>query len=339
MSIILGIETSCDETAAAIVADQTHVVANVIYTQTVHAEYGGVVPELASREHVSRLRPLVVDAFDIARIKPARIDGIAVTRGPGLIGCLLVGVSYAKGLSVALGKPFIGVNHLEGHVVSNRLVTPDFPFPHVTLIVSGGHTSLVRIDSWEKYETLGQTRDDAAGEALDKIGKLVGFPYPAGPTIDRTARDGNPEAIKFPRAWLEEGSLDFSFSGVKTSAAVYLEKHAEAAKEESLPDFLASFQAAIVDVLVEKLIAAAQKIDAKGVALAGGVASNSQLRAETRAAADKSGLAFSAPPAEYCTDNAAMIAARGAIELDAGRFSPLDTVAVPTWPVGGDPVG
>lgn len=334
MSAILGIETSCDETAVAVVTDQIHVKANIIYTQTVHAAYGGVVPELASREHVSRLHPLFTKALERAGLGKSEIDGIAVTRGPGLIGCLIVGVAYAKGLAASLGVPFIGVNHLEGHAISNRLVRPDFGFPHVTLIVSGGHTSLVKVESWETFTTLGQTRDDAAGEALDKIGKLVGLPYPAGADIDILARDGNPTAIKFPRARLEEGSLDFSFSGVKTSAAMYLEKHPEAAQPESLPDFFASFQAAIVDVLVEKLILAAQTHHAVGVALAGGVACNSVFRQETERAAQEAGLAYSSPPSEYCTDNAAMIAARGAIELDAGRCSPLDLVAVPSWPVG-----
>jgi N6-L-threonylcarbamoyladenine synthase len=334
MSVILGIETSCDETAVAVVTNQIEVKSNIIYTQTVHADYGGVVPELASREHLSRLHPLFTDALAQAGIDKKDIDGIAVTRGPGLIGCLLVGVAYAKGLSASLEVPFIGVNHLEGHAISNRLVAPDFGFPHVTLIVSGGHTSLVKVESWETFITLGQTRDDAAGEALDKIGKLVGLPYPAGAAIDKLAQDGNPTAIKFPRARLEEGSLDFSFSGVKTSAAIYLEKHPEVAQPEALPDFFASFQAAIVDVLVEKLMLAAKIHHACGVALSGGVACNSMLRNKTEHAAKDAGLAYSSPPLEYCTDNAAMIAARGAIELDAGRSSPMDLVAVPTWAVG-----
>jgi len=334
MSVILGIETSCDETAVAVVVDQIHVAANIIYTQTVHASYGGVVPELASREHVNRLSPLVDEALQQAGIALADLDGIAATRGPGLIGCLLVGVAYAKSLALSLDKPFVGVNHLEGHAISNRLVAPDFPFPHMTLIVSGGHTSLVLVESWEKFTTLGQTRDDAAGEALDKIGKLVGLPYPAGATIDKIALAGNPQAIKFPRARLEEGSLDFSFSGLKTSAAIYLEKNPQAGEKDGLPDFLASFQAAVVDVLVEKLLAAATSAGAHGVALAGGVACNSVLRQKTRTAAHRAGLAYSAPLPEYCTDNAAMIAARGAIELDAGRSSPIDIVAVPSWPVG-----
>jgi len=334
MSVILGIETSCDETAVAIVVNQTRVAANIIYTQTVHAIYGGVVPELASREHVSRLDPLIDQALRTAGIALTDLDGIAVTRGPGLIGCLLVGVAYAKSLALSLNKPFVGVNHLEGHAISNRLAAPDFSFPHVTLIVSGGHTSLVLIESWEKFTTLGQTRDDAAGEALDKIGKLVGLPYPAGATIDKIVQTGNPQAIKFPRARLEEGSLDFSFSGLKTAAALYLEKNPQAGGTDGLPDFLASFQAAVVDVLVEKLLAAATSVGARGLALAGGVACNSVLRQKTHAAAQQANLAFSAPPPEYCTDNAAMIAARGAIELDAGRSSPIDTVAIPSWPVG-----
>ena len=334
MSFILGLETSCDETAAAVVADQVQVLASVTYTQTIHAHYGGVVPELASREHLGRLQPLVQEALDNADLKLSDIDGIAVTRGPGLIGCLMVGVAYAKGLSATLGKPFVGVNHLEAHAVSNRLIAPDFPLPHVTLIVSGGHTSLVLVESWGSFSTLGQTRDDAAGEALDKIGKLVGLSYPAGMAIDRIARDGNPAAISFPRARLEDGSLDFSFSGVKTSAAVYLERHPYAAEPEHLPDFLASFQIAIMDVLVEKLLAAAQATRARGMALAGGVACNSVLRHRAKIAAAQAGRAFTVPPRTYCTDNAAMIAARGAIDLDAGKHSPLDLIAVPSWPVG-----
>jgi len=334
MSIILGLETSCDETAVAVVADQVRVLANVTYTQTIHADYGGVVPELASREHLSRLHPLLKEVLLRAKTSKEKIDGIAVTRGPGLIGCLLVGLAYAKGLAAALDKPFIGVNHLEGHAVSNRLISPGFGFPHITLIVSGGHTSLVLVESWSKFRTLGRTRDDAAGEALDKIGKLAGLPYPAGAKIDQIAQEGNPTTISFPRARLEEGSLDFSFSGVKTAAAIYLEQNPQAAEPNSLPDFLASFQAAIVDVLVEKLILAATTNNAWGVALAGGVACNSLLRRKTQIAAERAGLAFSVPPTEYCTDNAAMIAARGAIDLDAGTSSPLDLVAVPSWPVG-----
>ncbi len=334
MSVILGLETSCDETAVAVVANQVQVMTNVTYTQTVHKHYGGVVPELASREHLSRLQPLLKEALRRAKINEADIDGIAVTRGPGLIGCLLVGVAYAKGLSASLGKPFIGVNHLEGHAVSNRLVDPDFGFPHVTLIVSGGHTSLVRVESWDRFTTLGQTRDDAAGEALDKIGKLVGLSYPAGAAIDKISQQGSPAAINFPRARLEKGSLDFSFSGVKTAAAIYLEKNPQAAEPQSLPDFLASFQAAIVDVLTEKLLSAAAVTNARGIALAGGVACNTLLRRKTKSAAERAGLAFSVPLPEYCTDNAAMIAARGAIQLDAGESSPLDMVAVPSWPVG-----
>jgi N6-L-threonylcarbamoyladenine synthase len=243
-------------------------------------------------------------------------------------------VGYAKGLAVSLDIPFVGVNHLEGHAVSNRLTAPDFPLPHVTLIVSGGHTSLVRVDNWDTFLTLGQTRDDAAGEALDKIGKLIGLPYPAGGVIDRIAAQGDPEAIPFPRARLEEGSLDFSYSGVKTAAAIHLEKYPEARTEEHLPNFIASYQAAVIDILIEKLILAAQRENARGVTIAGGVACNSRLREKVALAAAREGFAFSAPSADLCTDNAAMIAARGAIELDAGRASPINLTAVPSWPVG-----
>ena len=334
MSIILGLETSCDETAVAVVADQVHVLANVTHTQTVHAHYGGVVPELASREHLGRLPGLLQETLTEAHLTSSDIDGIAVTRGPGLIGCLLVGISYAKGLSVTLGKPFIGVNHLEGHAVSNRLTYPDFPLPHVVLIVSGGHTALVWVKNWEDFSTLGQTRDDAAGEALDKIGKLVGLAYPAGATIDQLALTGNPAAINFPRARLEEGSLDFSFSGIKTAAAIHLERNPKVMGPDRLPDFLASFQMAIVDVLVEKLVAAAITARAHGIAIAGGVACNSVLRRKTQLAAKQAGLAFAVPPPYYCTDNAAMIAARGAIDLDSGGQSPLDLTGLPSWPIG-----
>jgi len=334
MATTLGIETSCDETAVAIVRDLVQVEANIIHTQTVHADYGGVVPELASREHVSRLQPLVTMALEKAGRSFSNIDGIAVTRGPGLVGCLLVGVGFAKGLAAALDLPVIGVNHLEAHAVSNRLTAPDFPLPHVTLIVSGGHTSLVRVDAWDSFTTLGQTRDDAAGEALDKIGKLVFLPYPAGAVIDEIAQRGDPEAIKFPRARLEKGSCDFSYSGIKTAAAIYLEKNPETIDQKNLPDFLASFQAAVIDVLVEKLMYAGRRENARGIAIAGGVACNSTLRQKIELAAARDGLAFSAPSADLCTDNAAMIAARGAIELEAGRQSPLSMTAVPSWPVG-----
>ncbi len=333
MSLTLGIESSCDETAVAVVEDFTHVRANCIHTQTIHADYGGVVPELASREHVSRLRPLLQEALSSAGCALRSIDGIAVTRGPGLIGCLLSGVSFAKALALRIQRPFIGVNHLEAHAVSPRLVDPDFPLPHVSLIASGGHTSLVLTQDWDRFQTLGQTRDDAAGEALDKVGKLVGLPYPAGATIDRIAQAGNPHAIRFPRAMLEEGSLDFSFSGLKTAAAIYLEDHPEVIPENALPDFLASFQAAVVDVLVAKLMVAAQTTQADGVALTGGVACNSLLRRRVAHEAERARLSFVAPPPDLCTDNAAMISARGAIDLAAGKQSPRSLTAVASWPL------
>src|SRR5262245_29087494 len=277
MTRILGIDTSCDDTSMAIVADGTTILSNIVASQIdVHHRYGGVVPELACRKHIEAIGPVYQSALDDAGLTLADIDTIAVTQGPGLIGALLVGVSFAKSLAYATGKPLIPVNHLEGHICSAFLEAPDLACPFVCLVVSGGHTDLYYCESPGAYRLLGQTRDDAAGEAFDKVSKLLGLGYPGGPVIDRLAREGEPQAIRFPRAYLEKDSLDFSFSGIKTAVWHYVRKH----PSQPVADVAASFQQAVVDVLVAKALAAARQCDTSRVVVTGGVAANSQLRRE-----------------------------------------------------------
>ncbi len=327
--LILGIETSCDETAAAIVKDGRQILSNVILSQNVHEIYGGVVPELASREHIKTIIPVVERALSEAQQKPEDLDGIAVTYGPGLVGSLLIGLSFAKGLAYSFNKPLLGVNHLEGHLFSNYLEHPDFCPPYVCLIISGGHTLLVYIREDGRYKLLGQTRDDAAGEAFDKVGNLLGLGYPAGPKLDKLAKEGNPEAIKFPRAFLEKESFDFSFSGIKTAVALFWQKLSPPEKEGHLADVAASFQEAVVDVLVDKLLRAAQQYNVEQIALAGGVACNSRLRARLRLKEKELGLKLYYPSPILCTDNGAMIAAVGDFKLTRGDMSELNLNAVP----------
>jgi N6-L-threonylcarbamoyladenine synthase len=303
---ILGIDTSCDDTSIAIVADGTTILSNIVASQVdIHHRYGGVVPELACRKHIEAIGPVYQSALDEAGLTLGELDVIAVTQGPGLIGALLVGLSFAKALAYASGKPLIPVNHLEGHICSAFLESPDLACPFVCLVVSGGHTDLYYCEAPGAYRLLGQTRDDAAGEAFDKVSKLLGLGYPGGPVIDRLAHEGNSEAIRFPRAYLEKDSLDFSFSGIKTAVLHYVRKHAST----PMADLAASFQQAVVDVLVAKTLAAARQCEASRVVVTGGVAANSQLRRALHAACAAAGLQLVIPHPRLCTDNGAMIAA------------------------------
>ncbi|MFM7320262.1 MAG: tRNA (adenosine(37)-N6)-threonylcarbamoyltransferase complex transferase subunit TsaD [Armatimonadota bacterium] len=328
---ILGIETSCDETAAAVVADGRVVKSSVVATQMAeHARYGGVVPELASRRHVENLLPVMERALADAQTTLDRIDAIAVTNRPGLLGALLVGVSAAKAIGMARGIPVIPIHHIEAHLYANFLVDGDVDFPAVALVVSGGHTDLFHIVDHGAYRLLGRTRDDAAGEAFDKCARLMGLPYPGGPSVEVAARDGDPKAVPLPRAWMP-GTWEFSFSGLKTAVRLALERD----PAPSVADVAAGFQAAVVDVLVRKTIAAAKETGSPRILLAGGVAANTALRAAMERAAEREGLACHAPPLALCTDNGAMIAATGYWKLRAGVAPSLDFGAIASEPLAG----
>ena len=328
---ILGIESSCDETAAAVVQDG-YLLSSVIATQEVHRSYGGVVPELASRAHQQNIVPVVDKALKDAGLKPEDIDGLAFTRGPGLMGALLVGTSFAKGLSLALGKPLIEVNHLQAHILvhfikehNKTLHQPDFPF--LCLLVSGGHTQLVKVNSHLSMEVLGRTLDDAAGEAFDKCAKLMRLPYPGGPVIDRLAKEGNPTSFSFSKPRIP--GLDFSFSGLKTSFLYFLQekvKEDPSFIEKHLPDLCASLQYTIVDILAEKVVAAGRQSGIHQITLAGGVAANSGLQKRMQALASQYGWELFIPPARFTTDNAAMIAITGYYKFREKMFSGHDIV-------------
>ncbi len=323
--VVLGIETSCDETAAAVVVDGREVRSSVVSSQVdLHARFGGVVPEIASRAHVELLTPVIDEALVEAGVRGDDVDAVAVTYGPGLIGALLVGLSAAKALSLVWDVPLVGVNHLEAHLYASLLEAPDVEFPMLVLLVSGGHTLLVSVREPGTYEVVGQTLDDAAGEAFDKVARYLGLGYPGGPAIDKSAADGDATAIAFPRAVRGE-RLDFSFSGLKTAVV----NHVRAHPEVSTADVAASFQAAVVDVLVDKARRAADLVDARTVCLGGGVAANSLLRARFAAAAAEDGRACQIPGRGLCTDNAAMVAAAGWYRLRGDGPSPLDLPAVP----------
>jgi N6-L-threonylcarbamoyladenine synthase len=323
---VLGIETSCDETAAAVVDGGRDVRSSVVSSQVdLHARFGGVVPELASRAHVELLTPVVAEALVTAGAEGSDLAAVAATVGPGLVGALLVGVSHAKALALVWGVPFVGVNHLEGHLYACFLDEPDLELPAVVLLVSGGHTMLILMEAHGRYQLLGETIDDAAGEAFDKVARFLGLGYPGGPAIDRLAMDGNPEAVRFPRGLMDE-AYDFSFSGLKTSVITHVRKNPDLAVE----DIAASFQEAVVDVLVTKARRAARATGAKAICLAGGVAANSALRERTLDACIADGLQAYVPSRAMCTDNAAMIAAAGWWRLQHDGPTTLHAGADPT---------
>ena len=333
---LLGIETSCDETAAAVVENGRIILSNVVASQVdIHAQYGGVYPEVASRQHVITIFPIIEQAFQLAHLTLEDVDGIAVTRGPGLSGSLVVGLNTAKGLALANDLPIIGVNHLEAHIYSAWLETPDGvanddpKFPLLALIVSGGHTELALMTDHLEYQRLGGTLDDAAGEAFDKVARLLGLNYPGGPAIEEAAVNGNPRAFDFPRAWLED-SWNFSFSGLKT--AVLREVRRLEASNLPLPveDLAASFQTAVVDVLLGKTLSAAREFSARDILVAGGVSANQSLR---QAFQDKSEFTVHIPPLALCTDNAAMIGGVGFYRFKLGLHDDLDIDALPNWPL------
>ena len=309
---ILAIESSCDETSVAVI-DNSEVLSNIISSQYFHSKYGGVVPELASRAHLQAISGIMDEALLKADKKIEDIIAIAVTSEPGLIGSLIVGSNFAKGLSLKYGLPVIPVNHIEGHIYSGCLQDPSVDFPHICLVVSGGHTSIFYVRSYNEHDIIGSTRDDAAGEAFDKIAKLLGFPYPGGPEIDKMAKKGNPKAFDFPRSMLNSENYDFSFSGLKTSVRYFLDKnYPEGVPEKLMPDFAASVQQAIVDVLVGKTVRAAREYlppekDNKVIVIAGGVSANSQLRNDMKKSAEMINIRTVAPELEYSMDNAAMI--------------------------------
>lgn len=327
--LIMGIETSCDETAAAIVEDGKNIISNIVASQiTIHQKYGGVVPEIASRKHLEYIIPVIDKALGESGKKLTDLSGIAVTYGPGLIGSLLVGLSVAKAIAYAQDIPLIGVNHLEAHIYANFLEHKDIKPPLICLIVSGGHTSLVYIKDFGEYKLLGQTKDDAAGEVFDKIAKTLNVGYPGGPIIEQLAKEGNSSLIKFPRPLLNDKSYDFSFSGLKTAVIYHIKKLKEENKNLPIRDVLASFQKAVVDVLVEKTIRAALNFNSKQIVLAGGVAANSSIRKEIKEKANLLRIKVFYPSLSLCTDNAAMVASAGFYKLKENKKSPLSLDAV-----------
>jgi N6-L-threonylcarbamoyladenine synthase len=333
-AVILGIETSCDETSAAILADGV-LRSNIISSQTVHHQYGGVVPELASRAHQKHIIPIVQEALQTAGTKKEQLSAVAVAIGPGLMGALLVGVNFGKALAYGLGVPFIGVNHMEAHIYSNFIEPPVPNFPCLNLTVSGGHTQLVLMRDDFTYELIGETRDDAAGEAFDKVAKMLGLGYPGGPRVDALAKAGDPKAIKFPRTMLADDEFAFSFSGIKTAVLYFLRDNklraadgTPAIPEALLADLCASFQASVVEVLVKKTINAAKKFGVDHIAVGGGVSANSALRRQMTEAAAEAGCTVFFPKIEYCTDNAAMTSVVGYRKYLRGISSPLTVSAI-----------
>ena len=332
---ILAIESSCDETAASVVKNGRTVLSNIISSQIdLHSLFGGVVPEIASRKHIEKINQVIEEALTEAHMSLEEMTAIAVTYGPGLVGALLVGVAEAKALAYAAKKPLVGVHHIEGHVSANFIENPDLEPPFMCLIVSGGHTHLVIVKDYGEFEILGRTRDDAAGEAFDKVARAVGLGYPGGPKVDKAAKEGNPHAIEFPRAKVGDNPYDFSFSGLKSAVLNYI-NHAKMMGEEiHVPDLAASFQNAVVEVLVSRTIEAAKQHGYKRVAIAGGVASNSALRAGMEKACKEAGIQFFHPSPIFCTDNAAMIGAAAYYEYKKGARAGWDLNAVPNLKLG-----
>lgn len=328
--LILSIESSCDETSAAVVKDGREVLSNIIATQIdTHKKYGGVVPEVASRMHIEVIDSVVKNALEEAKVTLDDIDAIGVTYGPGLVGALLVGLQYAKGLAYSTNKPLIGVNHIEGHISANYIEHKDLKPPFVSLVVSGGHTFIVHVKDYGEYEVIGQTRDDAAGEAYDKVARAIGLGYPGGPKIDKLAKEGNPNAIAFPRANFHDNSLDFSFSGVKSAVLNYLNKCNMQNVEYNKADVAASFQAAVIDVLKQNVLKTCREKEVDKIAIAGGVASNSSLRSTLIEAAEKEGIKVLFPSPVLCTDNAAMIGSAAYFNLLKERISDFSINAKP----------
>lgn len=333
--VLLAIESSCDETAAAVVKNGREVLSNVIYSQiALHTQYGGVVPEIASRKHIEKINQVIGQALLDAKMTLQDLDGIAVTYGPGLVGALLVGVSAAKAISFATGLPLIGVHHIEGHISANYIENKELEPPFVCLVASGGHSHLVVVKDYGEYEIIGRTRDDAAGEAFDKVARAIGLGYPGGPKIDKLSKEGNPDAIAFPRAKVNENEYDFSFSGLKSAVLNYLNGCQMKGEAVNRADVAASFQKAVIDVLVEHSIHAVKEFKFDKFAIAGGVASNSSLRKAFEERCKAEGIAFYHPSPIYCTDNAAMIGAAGYYEFIRGVRSGYDLNAVPGLKLG-----
>ncbi|MBO4940796.1 MAG: tRNA (adenosine(37)-N6)-threonylcarbamoyltransferase complex transferase subunit TsaD [Clostridia bacterium] len=326
---ILAIESSCDETAAAVVEDGCNVLSNVINTQIeLHKEFGGVVPEVASRKHIENISDVVDKALSDAKTTLDDVDAIAVTYGPGLVGALLVGVSTAKALSFAAKKPLVPVHHIKGHISANYIENQGFKPPFICLVASGGHSHIVYVKSYTEYEVLAKTSDDAAGEAFDKVSRVLGLGYPGGPAIQKCAKEGNPDAIKFPRVNMGKDGFDFSFSGVKTAVINYVHNAEQKELEINKADVAASFQAAVTDVLSQHLIECAKKYGVTKLALAGGVAANAQLREKVEALAQKNGMEFACPSMSLCTDNAAMIGCAAFFEYKAGVTADMSLNAI-----------
>lgn len=334
-TLILAIESSCDETAAAVIRNGREVLSNVISSQiALHTLYGGVVPEIASRKHIEKINPVIREALSEAGAELTDMDAIAVTYGPGLVGALLVGVSAAKAISFATDIPLVGVHHIEGHISANYIENPDLEPPFVCLVVSGGHSHLVLVKDYGEYEIIGRTRDDAAGEAFDKVARAIGLGYPGGPKIDKLSKEGNPDAIKFPRAKVGENEYDFSFSGLKSAVLNYINGCQMKGESICEADIAASFQKAVIDVLVEHSMQAVKQFGYDKFAIAGGVASNSSLRGAFEEACAKRKVKFYHPSPIFCTDNAAMIGVAGYYEYVKGVRSSLDLNAVPNLKLG-----
>ena len=334
-TLILAIESSCDETAAAVVRNGREVLSNVISSQIdLHTLYGGVVPEIASRKHIERINQVIEEALSTAGVSLAQTDAVAVTYGPGLVGALLVGVAEAKAIAYAAGKPLVGVHHIEGHIAANFIEHPELEPPFLSLVVSGGHTHLVRVEGYGVFTILGRTRDDAAGEAFDKVARAIGLGYPGGPKIDRVAREGDPEAIAFPRTHIEDAPYDFSFSGLKSAVLNYINGCQMKGQEYRQADIAASFQKAVTDVLVGNAMRAVEEYHADRFAIAGGVAANSALRQTMKEACEERGVKLYYPSPVYCTDNAAMIGVAGYYEYRKGVRHGLDLNAIPNLRLG-----
>lgn len=328
--LTLGIETSCDETACAVIRDGREVLSNIISSQIdIHKQFGGVVPEVASRKHIESINNIIQEALDVAGVGFKDIDMVGVTQGPGLVGALLIGVSAAKAIAYGLDKPLVGVNHMEGHVCANYIEHPNLEPPFTCLIVSGGHSYLLDVKGYTDYELVGRTRDDAAGEAFDKVARSLGLEYPGGPIIDRLAQTGNKDAIDFPRVMLEKDSYDFSFSGLKTAVLNYINQQKQKGEEIIVEDVAASFQGAVLDVLVDKSFRLAEERGSKKIVLAGGVAANSGLRQMMKERGKKENVDIFYPSIELCTDNAAMIASAAYFNYQAGNVSSMNLNVVP----------